>query len=95
MLIVREVFVAKPGCASKLATLMKATVQAGWVGNCRVMTDMTGDFNRVVLETEVESLAELEQRMQEYSNNQALHEKMKGYTDLYETGGREIFRVWG
>jgi hypothetical protein len=95
MLIVREVFVAKPGCASKLATLMKGTVQAGWVGNCRVMTDMTGDFNRVVLETEVESLAELEQRMKEYSNNQALHEKMKGYTDLYETGGREIFRVWG
>lgn len=95
MLIVREVFVAKPGCSSKLATLMRESVQAGWVGNCRVMTDMTGDFNRVVLETEVESLAELEQRMKEYSNNQALHEKLKGYTDLYQTGGREIFRVWG
>ena len=49
MLIVREVFVAKPGCASKLAALFKETVQMGWAGNCRVMTDMTGDFNRVVL----------------------------------------------
>jgi hypothetical protein len=94
MLIVREVFVAKPGCASKLATLMKETVQAGWVGKCRVMTDMTGDFNRVVLETEVESLAELEKRMQEYGNNAALREKMKGYADLYQTGSREIFRIW-
>jgi hypothetical protein len=94
MLIVREVFTAKPGCASKLATMMKETVQAGWAGHCRVMTDMTGDFNRVVLETEVESLAELEKRMQEYMNNKAMHEKMKGYTDMYETGSREILRVW-
>ena len=94
MLIVREVFVAKPGCSSKLATLMKESVQAGWVGKCRIMTDMTGDFNRVVLETEVESLAALEQRMKEYSDNKAMHEKMKGYTDMYQTGSREIFRVW-
>jgi hypothetical protein len=95
MLVVREVFVANPGCASKLAALFKETVQSGWAGACRVMTDITGDFNRVVLETEVESLAELEKRMQEYMNNKAMHEKMKGYTDLYKTGGREIFRVWG
>ena len=95
MLIVREVFVAKPGCASKLAALFKETVQMGWAGSCRVMTDMTGDFNRVVLETEVDSLAELEKRMQEYTSNKAMHEKMKGYTDLYQTGSREIFRVWG
>ena len=94
MLIVREVFVAKPGCASKLAALMKENVQAGWVGKCRVLTDVTGDFNRVVIETEVESLAELEKRMQEYMNNKAMHEKMKGYTDMYQAGGREIFRVW-
>jgi len=94
MLIVREVFVAKPGCASKLAALMKENMQASWNGSCRVMTDMTGDFNRVVLETEVESLAELEKRVQEYMGNKTLHDKMKGYTDMYQTGGREIFRVW-
>ena len=94
MLIVREMFVAKPGCASKLATLMKETVANGRAGNCRVMTDMTGDFNRVVLETEVESLSELERRIQEYSNDKAMRDKMKGYTDLYQTGGREMFRVW-
>jgi hypothetical protein len=93
MLIVREVFVAKPGCASKLAALMKQTVAAGWAGNCRVMTDVTGVFNRVVVETEVESLAELEKRMQDYSDNRAMREMMKGYTDLYRTGGREVLRL--
>ena len=94
MLVVREVFVAKPGCASKLAALMKEAVVAGWVGKCRVMTDVTGDFNRVVLETEVASLTELESRLEEYGKNQALHDKMKGYTDMYLTGSREMFRVW-
>ena len=94
MRFVREVFVAKPGSASKLAALMKEAVPAGWVGDCRFMTDMTGVYNRVVLETEVGSLAALEKRMQEYADNKAMHEKLKGYTDLYRTGGREIFRVW-
>ena len=94
MLIVREVFVAKPGCASKLATLFKETAKTGMVGDYWVMTDVTGDFNRVVLETKVENLAEFEKRMQEYMSNKAMHEKMKGYTDLYQTGSREIFRLW-
>ena len=43
----------------------------------------------------MDSLAELEKRMQECTSNKAMHEKMKGYTDLYQTGSREIFRVWG
>ncbi len=94
MLIVRETFVAKPGCASRLAGLMKESVAAGWEGHCRVLTDMTGGFNRVFLETEVESLEELERRMQEYAANASLRDKMKGYTDLYLTGEREILRVW-
>jgi hypothetical protein len=58
------------------------------------MTDMTGDFNRVVLETEVESLAEFEKRMNEYASNKAMREKMKGYTDMYQSGGRELLQVW-
>jgi hypothetical protein len=94
MILVRETFVARPGCASKLAALMKEVAALGMVGKCRVMTDMTGDFNRVVLETEARSLAELEKRMEEYGKDEALHQKMKGYTDMYLTGRREVFRVW-
>ena len=94
MFVVREFFVAKPGFASKLATMVKETMEAGKVQKCRVMTDMTGDFNTVVMETEIDSLADLEKRMQEHSSNGAMRDKMKGYTDMYLTGGREIYRVW-
>jgi len=94
MFVVREFFVAKPGFASKLATMMKATMEAGKVPRCRVMTDVTGDFNTVVMETEIDSLADLEKRMQEHSSDDKMREKMKGYTDMYLTGGREIYRVW-
>jgi hypothetical protein len=46
------------------------------------------------METEFESLVDLEARLQEHMNNPALKEKMKGYTDMYLTGGREIYRTW-
>jgi phenylacetate-coenzyme A ligase PaaK-like adenylate-forming protein len=93
VLIVREYFVAKPGHATKLANLIKNTIVPAWQGKTRVLTDMTGEFNRVVLETEVGSLAEFEERMKEYQSNPEWRTKMAGYTDLWTTGGREIFRV--
>ena len=92
MIIVREHFVAKPGQASKLANMMKeAMTVAGY--KCRIMTDMTGAFNNVVMETEIESLSAMEKRMEEYGKNEALREKMKGYVDMYVSGGRELYRV--
>ena len=94
MLLVREWFAAKPGQASTLAKRFQNLVGAGQFGKCRVLTDVTGDFNRVILETEVDSLAAFEQTMKEYQNNQAMRDQMKGYTDLYVTGGREILRIW-
>jgi hypothetical protein len=56
------------------------------------MTDLTGAFNTVVLVTEFDSLAAMEKRMEEYGKSEAIREKMKGYTDMYITGGREIYR---
>jgi hypothetical protein len=52
-----------------------------------------GPFNTVVMETAVTSMAEFEQRLKEYASRQDLHDRMKGYGDLYETGRREIYRV--
>ena len=94
MIVVREYFIAKPGCASKLATLFKEVAKIAAMKKTRVLTDVTGEFNKVVMETEVESLADFEARLQEYMNNPAVEEKMKGYTDMYLTGGREIYRTW-
>jgi hypothetical protein len=93
MIVVRNCFVAKPGQASKLAAQMKEAVAAAKLPKVRVLTDLTGEFNRVVMEYEVENVAEFETRMKEYGTNQAMREKMKGYTDLYITGSREILQI--
>ncbi|HSE43321.1 MAG TPA: hypothetical protein VLH08_21355, partial [Acidobacteriota bacterium] len=66
MLIIREVFTAKPGQASKLARLFKKAM--GTDANIRIMTDFVGNYNTVVTEYEVNSLAEFEQQMQEYKS---------------------------
>jgi hypothetical protein len=93
MLIVRETFVAKPGMASRMAKFMKEIMAAQPKWKTRIMTDAVGDFNTVVMETEVEDLAALAARVKEYEERADLREKMKGYTDMYLTGKREIFQV--
>ena len=55
MLVVRNRFVAKPGCAGKLAAQLKEAVAAFAMPNARVLTDVTGDFNQVVMEFTAES----------------------------------------
>jgi hypothetical protein len=93
MIIIRNCFTAKPGNASKLAAQMKDAAAMAGFKNYRVLTDLTGEFNRVVLEYEAENLSEMEARMKEYATNQAMREKMKGYTELWITGTREILQV--
>ena len=93
MILVRNCFTAKPGNASKLAGMLKEAAAAGELPKFRVLTDMTGDFNRVVLEWEAENLTELENRLKEYATNSKFREKMAGYTELWNTGYREIFQI--
>lgn len=93
MIIVRSCFVAKPGSASTLAAQFKKAADAAKIPNYRVLTDLTGDFNRVILEYEAENLGEFEARMKDYATNEAFREQMKGYTDLYVTGSREMLQV--
>jgi hypothetical protein len=91
MMIVRNFFVAKPGQASKLAALLKDV--STMLPNGRVLTDVTGDFNRVIMEYEAENVAAFEARMQQYTTDPEVKAKMQGYTDLWLTGSREILRV--
>lgn len=96
MLIVRDIFTAKPGQASKLARLFREiTTELDWK-NSRVMTDLVSNMHTVVLETQFESLAAFEEEMKGYSkgpNAEKMAEKMKGYNDMYYKGKREIFQV--
>ena len=93
MMIVGNTFIAKPGQASKLAAQVKEMATAGKLKNHRVLTDVTGEFNRVVMEFEIDSLAGFEEAFQKYSTDPQIREKAKGYTDLWITGSRELFRV--
>ena len=92
MIVVRNSFVAKPGNASKLAAQLKDAAATAKI-KARVLTDLTGDFNTVILEFEGENIGEFEARMKQYQTDEAFREKMKGYTDLWTTGKREIFQV--
>lgn len=63
-----------------------------------VLTDMTGDFNRVIMVSQYESLAAFEDSFQKYMQDteemKKMRETMQGYQDMYLTGSREIFKVW-
>jgi hypothetical protein len=93
MIVVRNTFIAKPGQASKLAAQLKEMAAAGKLPNHRVLTDVTGEFNRVVMEYEVESMVGFEETFKKYTSDPQIREKAKGYTDLWITGSRELFRV--
>ena len=93
MLVIRNCFVAKPGSASKLAAQLKEAAAVTKIPRYRVLTDLTGDFNRVILEFEVENIGGFEERMKEYATNEAFRAKMKGYTDLWVSGSRELLQI--
>lgn len=97
MIVVHEIFVCKPGNASKLATLFKE-VMADSPEFLNILTDMTGDFNRVIMQSQYENLTAYEDRFKKYIEDseevKKMKEKMQGYHDLYLSGKREIFKVW-
>lgn len=93
MIVVRNCFVAKPGQASKLAAQLKTAAASASMKNYRVLTDVTGDFNRVVLEYVAANIGEFEAMMKDYATNTEFRAKMAGYTDLWVTGSREILQI--
>jgi hypothetical protein len=93
MLVVRNCFTAKPGHASKLAAQLKEAAAAAKIPRHRILTDLTGEFNRVILEFEVENVSGFEAQLNEYHTNEAFRAKMKGYTDFWISGSRELLQI--
>lgn len=98
MIIIREVITAKPGQASKLAKLFKKVFK-GQEG-AQIMTDLVGNYNTVVVEMPVKSLAEFEKQMEEVKSGKPdptmdpkVAEEMSHYTEMYLTGRREIYQT--
>lgn len=97
MILVHDTFVCKPGNASKIAKMFKEAM-AGNNELVNVLTDMTGQFNRVIMVTKYESLTAYEQSFEKWKENteemKKMAEKMAGYQDMYVSGSREIYKVW-
>jgi len=95
--IVHDIFICKPGNASKLAKLFKESMANG-TDEVEIMTDMTGEFNKVVVISKYEGLAAYEKSFEKYMNpdekTKKSMEKMKGYQEMYMSGRREIYRTW-
>lgn len=96
MIIVHDIFVCKPGNASKLAKMFKEAMASE--KNVSIMTDVTGTYNRVIMASWFDNLSAWEKMMESYMNPtpemKESMEKMKGYQDLFFTGSREIYRTW-
>ena len=97
MIIVHDTFICKPGNASKLAKLFKE-VMTGNIELVNIMTDMTGQYNRVIMVSQYQNLTAYEQSWEKYKEDtealKKMNEKMKDYHEMYLTGSREIFQVW-
>ena len=95
MYVIRNVFKCKPGKAKNVIEKFKAAhaLIASDGVNTRVLVDEVAGFWTVVAELEVNSLEEFGKLMQERGSRPEVQEAMAGYTDLVESGYREIFRV--
>ena len=76
MIIVHDIFVCKPGNASKIAKKFKE----GMTGNSdlvNIMTDMTGQFNRVIMVTKYDNLTAYEKSWEKYQEKSEEMKKME------------------
>ena len=94
MILVRSVFQAKYGKGGDLVALFKETSQEWPVSAAdRILTDASGPFFTVVTETEVESLAEWEQRIAEIFSLPEFGDWFARMGPLVESGRREFYKI--
>ena len=94
MIIVRGVFQAAYGKGGDLVALFREAREK-WPEQYadRILTDASGTFFTVVVETKVESLAEWERRSAEFFANPEFGDWFARMTPLVRCGSREFFRV--
>ena len=95
MIVVRTVIQAKFGKAAELARLSaEMNREVGeWPGAWRVLTDLSGPFDTVVLEIEVESLAAWEQARSQLFSQPAFQAAFSRIQELAEGGSTEYFTL--
>lgn len=97
MIIVHDIFICKPGNASKIAKLFKEWADVTPQKNVSVMTDVTGQYHRVIVASSFDSLTSYEEEMKNMGQSpeeKKAMEKFKDMNEMYVSGSREIFKVW-
>ena len=97
MIIVNDIFICKPGNASKIAKLFKEWADVSPTKNVQVMTDMTGQYHRVIIASGFENLAAYEDSMKTMGQSpeeKKVMEKFNDMNEMYVSGSREILKVW-
>ena len=95
MYLIRDTFHCKPGKAKELVKKFKQTMpfmEQQHLKNVRIMTDTVSNYWTVVLEGEVESLAQFENH-KGFTSQPKVKEIMSGYMELVAGGKREIFFI--
>jgi hypothetical protein len=62
-----------------------------------ILTDVTGQYNKVVIVSQYDSLTAYEKSWEKYKADspemKKMNDAMAGYQDMYLTGSREIFQI--
>lgn len=101
MIIVRTVLQAKFGMGGHLAAAAVEGMEA--IANAfgdrdphwRVLTDLTGEFDTVTMEAEVESLAQWEAMRAEMVSNPAFADTMLAMNEMSKSGSMTFLNIEG
>jgi hypothetical protein len=102
MIVVRTVMQGKFGQGGRLAAgfiesnrkmMDEMSKVMGGPRRWRVLTDLSGPFDNVVMEVEVESLAEWEKARAALFSLPTFQESMRATSELVEGGGSEFWTV--
>jgi hypothetical protein len=94
MIVVRDIFQAQFGRGRELVALFQEARRQGLsTYGERILTDASGPFYTVVIETTVKSLAEWEQRITDIFSQPEFAAWFARMTPLVESGRREFYHV--
>lgn len=95
MILFRITFHAKFGKAGEVVALLKEGQQAAAEqgGTFRIMTDLTGRFDTVVLEMEAESMAEHERRRAAMFSDPQFQQSQPRMAELIDWGESAFYTI--
>jgi hypothetical protein len=97
MVLVRFEFNCKWGTSGEVATLMSEGIrimeESLGARRVRVLTDLSGKFNRVIQEVEIESMAEWEATRGEIFQHPEFLKNQEKMSAMIESGSMELYTI--